>query len=192
MIDDATRATDARLVEHWFGDGFARLHPQLQQLHRQGGLLRGPLVTELGTGLGRWLGSILARRMGVPAPSPANRLEVRIHSDAEGLHWDRRFNDVAIFKSLFRPLGHWPDGLWIERSGPLQLGLRVEVIDGAWHWRCTKAWLHGMRIPLGFAPRARAHKEVVGGRYRFRVSLSLPWVGLLLAYGGDLDITPPE
>lgn len=173
--------------EQWFGDEFGKLDPLLQQLHRQGGSLRGAVAIRYGEGLGGRLGEMLARRLGLPAPAPHNRLEVRIAAGADGLHWDRCFNGATTFNSLFVPAGRWPTGLWIERSGALRLGLRVEVIDGAWHWRPAKVWLHGVRIPLWLLPRTAASKEVLADRrYRFRVSFSLPLFGTVLSYGGEL------
>jgi hypothetical protein len=178
------------LVEQWFGDGFARLHPLLQQLHRQGGRLRGPVTVEYGRGIGRWVGARLARRLGIPAEGEGHVLEVHIRSDEQGLHWDRCFDGATRFRSLFTPVGRWPAGWWIERSGRLRLGLRVEVEHGAWHWRCVKAWLGGVRVPLWLLPKTRACKQAHGDRYRFEVSVALPVVGRVLCYRGDLLAVP--
>jgi hypothetical protein len=72
----------------------------------------------------------------------------------------------------------------------VHLGLRVDVIDGAWHWRCVAAWVRGWRIPLWLLGRTAASKRVVDGRYRFNVDLSLPVFGRVLSYGGDLVLRP--
>lgn len=89
--------------------------------------------------------------------------------------------------STFLPSGCWPEGLWIERTGPVKLGLAVEIIEGGWHWRCRKAWVHGIRLPLALFPRSTACKRMEQGLYRFQVSFSLPVLGVVLAYGGLLE-----
>jgi hypothetical protein len=92
--------------------------------------------------------------------------------------------------STFFPIGAWPDGLWLEQTGPVRLGLAVEVIDGAWYWRCRKAWLHGVRLPLVLFPQSTAYKCVEDGRYRFQVTFTMPLLGSMLAYGGVLESQP--
>jgi hypothetical protein len=73
-------------VEQWFGPGFSHLHPLLQQLHRQGGSLSGPVAIHFGRHLSGWLGRRIARRMGIPSSGSNHTLEVRIHSADDGLH----------------------------------------------------------------------------------------------------------
>ncbi len=187
----AEPSTHLPLVEQWFGEaGFAQLDPLLQQLHRRGGHLRGLLRVRFGKGLGQVIGAWLARRMGIPSPRPDNMIDVRIRADAQGLHWHRRFNGTTVLRSLFTPVGQWPQGWWVERSGAVRVALRVEIVDGAWHWRPARVWLHGVRIPLWLLPGSTAFKECNGSRYRFYVGLSLPLLGSVLSYEGDLFAVP--
>ena len=88
------------------------------------------------------------------------------------------------------PVGHWPDGYWVEQSGALQLRLRVNLRDGAWHWQTIAARWRSVQLPLWLFPRTLAYKEARGGQYHFHVSLSLPLLGLLLSYAGDLEANP--
>lgn len=116
-----------------------------------------------------------------------NAMEVDIRSDAEGLHWHRRFNGTTEFRSLFVPQGRYPDGHWTERSGPIRLRLTVRIVDGGWHWQQLGASLYGVPMPAALFAGTRAGKDIVDGRYRFSVELRLPVLGLLLAYGGMLE-----
>lgn len=59
--------------------------------------------------------------------------------------------------STFYPVGAWPGGLYLEQTGPVWRGLAIEVIDGAWCWRCRKAWLQGVRLPLVLFPQSTAY-----------------------------------
>ena len=54
-------------VEFWFGEGFSGLHPLLQRLHRQGGVLEGEVELATGAGLAGWLGRRLAGKLGIPS-----------------------------------------------------------------------------------------------------------------------------
>lgn len=175
-------------VERWFGAGFAQLHPALQRLHREGGRLSGDATLEFGRGPAGWLGERIAARFGIPARVRRIPLRVDIHSDADALYWDRSFGDGAPLRSIFRPTGAWPDGLWIESTGPVRLALSVDTDGGAWRWRRRALWYRGIRLPLAFAPRMDAYKAIEDDRYVFRVALSLAGLGLLFSYGGMLDL----
>lgn len=175
------------VVEAWFRSAFERLHPQIQLLHRHGGTLNGYVDIRYGTGLGRIIGMILAKRLGLPSPSPANSLEVEIYGDREGLHWNRRFNNGRLFTSLFQPKGSYPNGHWVERSGPIELRLGVDIVNSGWHWRHQGTSFNGIALPKWLMPKTVAFKEFSGGKYLFSVAISLPIVGLLVSYQGSLN-----
>ncbi|MEO8673286.1 MAG: DUF4166 domain-containing protein [Tahibacter sp.] len=188
----ATLPIDTRLpdvcVAEWFGAHFSALHPRLQELHRVGGQLRGTVRIDIGKGIAGWIGRRLARRLGIPQNTRDCGFTVTIsHHDGE-LHWSREFAGGSRMHSVFRPIGHWPDGYWIERSGPFELRLGVDVIDGGWYWRLRAARLAGLPLPLAFLPTTRAHKRIRNDRYCFLVELSLPLLGMILSYAGDLDL----
>jgi hypothetical protein len=182
----SSRMTETAVTQ-WFGAGFARLHPLLQDLHRHGGCLRGPVSIRFGRGLAGWLGRRLARRLGIPLDTgQEHQLEVHIRHDGGVLHWDRRFDDTQRFPSSFRPHGQWPHGYWIEDTAAIALRLRVEIVDGGWYWRCIGARKGWLPVPAWLLPRSDAYKRIEQGRYRFAVSFALPLFGELLAYEGLL------
>lgn len=185
----------------WFGPAFAQLHPLLQEVHTQGAVLRGPVRVFCGRGLAGVLGRHFAKRLGVPlgaaataAGGEALHLEVRITHTAEHLVWTRRFTNVAgqvsEVESLFAPVGHHPDGYWIETTGRMRFKLAVDVLAGAWHWRVLGVSVAGFALPLALLPRSHAFKQVEmdegGTAYRFSVGFALPIVGSLFSYEGVL------
>jgi hypothetical protein len=113
-------------------------------------------------------------------------LTVTVSSDASGLLWSRQFNEGKAFISRFEPVGHFPDGYWIERSGTLQLQLGVEIHDGAWHWVQRQLSWRGWILPAPCMPRTIASKSVCDGRYVFSVVIAFPLLGTVLAYRGVL------
>lgn len=186
---DASPSNDP--VRQWFGSDFARLHPLLQHLHLEGGVLAGEVELTYGRGLAGLIGRRLGRRLGLPEHPGRVSLRVEIRHDAQGLHWNRLFTGNQRMNSLFVPHGRFPDGLWSETSGPVTLRLGVEIRDGGWYWRPRAMRLHGLPLPLWLLPRSHAYKQIVttaqGPRYRFAVSFSLPLLGQLLGYAGELD-----
>lgn len=186
--DSASAGHTPSVVEAWFGAAFAKLHPQLQALHREGGTLTGPVEFETGRGLGGVLGRVVLRRLGIDPLAGPHLLTVRIHHDAQGLNWARRFADGREFVSLFKPYGQWPAGHWIECAGPLALKLDVDFADGGWRWRPSEYRFYGRILPRWLWPRVEAGKRIVGDAYRFDIRIALPGLGALLAYGGDLRL----
>ena len=178
-------------VTRWFGAGYARLHPLLQALHREGGRLRGTVDLQIGPGLRGWLGRRIARRMGLPAMGGRLPFEVEIRHVGDALYWDRRFGDGTSMRSVFCPVGAWPDGYWIEATGPVRLHLGVDVVDGGWSWRCRRAFYRNIPVPMWLFPRTTAGKRAEDGRYRFEVAIALPLLGHVLRYGGLLDAQSP-
>lgn len=172
-------------VTRWFGAGFERLHPLLQQLHRDGGVLQGTIDLDV-----RPAGRRLARRLGVPIDRERCDFTVDIRHEGDALVWSRRFGTGQTMRSVFVPQGRWPDGYWTETTGPFALRLAVDVADGGWHWRCVGARVRGIAVPLWLMPQTRAFKRIEDGRYRFEVTIAQWPFGELLRYGGLLDVVP--
>jgi hypothetical protein len=177
------------IVEAWFGDAFAQLHPLLQELHRSGGVLSGTVDVRLGTGLAAWVGQRLARKLGVPPRNGSASMRVSIYSSETALHWDRTFNNSSTFASTFTPAGRYPSGYWVESSGRLRLQLAVFIVNGGWVWRPIGGRLWGVPIPVWFLPRTVASKCIDDGQYQFKVEVGLPLLGTALSYRGKLALT---
>jgi hypothetical protein len=187
---DSASIVDGHAARRWFGAYFAELHPALQALHRDGGVLRGEVDVTTGAGFAGALGRRMARRLGIPLGA-GRGFEVRVEHDAEAMRWIRRFDNGGELRSAFLPVGGYPDGYWLERSGPVEMRLGVDLTDGGWRWRLLG--LRAFGIPLPRWPlRVDAFKRVdETGRYRFGVTFSLVVLGLLLRYEGVLQISAP-
>ena len=195
-LTDAPEAASAQLQAHgrpstlvsdWFGAQFSQLHPLLQQLHQNGGVLRGEIRIDFGPGIAGWVGRRLARSLGIPVDRARCGFEVDISHTADALHWNRRFENGATMRSTFTPSGHWPHGHWSESTGTFRLDLGVDTTNGAWHWIPKRAYWHGLCVPITLLPQTRAGKWIEDERYVFRVELVAPLLGLLLRYHGALD-----
>lgn len=178
---------DETVVTRWFGPAFDELHPLLQALHRSGGVLRGEIDIRVGRGIAGWLGRRLAKSVGIPVDQLRRGFEVTIRHRSDALEWNRRFDNGAVMRSLFRPIGQRPQGHWVENTGPIEMHMTVDVEQGGWTWRLLRAYLRGVRVPLFLLPRSRAGKRIENGRYVFEVAFVLPLLGTVLSYGGALD-----
>jgi hypothetical protein len=181
---------ESNAVLAWFGSAFGQLHPQLQELHRVGGSLSGNVRIEFAQGLAGIIGRRIARTLGIPLAATSG-LEVCIHSRDGALHWHRRFATGTDFKSVFVPVGHYPEGHWIESTGRVQVVLGVAVVDGAWRWEHRQTRLWGLPLPRWFAPRTIASKEIAGSDYVFRVEVVVPLFRTVVSYAGVLTPTSP-
>jgi hypothetical protein len=178
------------LVNRWFGPQFRQLHPLLQQLHEEGGCLAGEVELGVGPGISGWVGRRLARKLGLPAQAGRMPLTVDISHTHEALVWGRRFSAGHPMVSRFEPVGQWPDGYWLERTGAMQFRLTVDVKEGGWHWRVLGASLHGIPLPVKLMPQSHAYKCMEGEDYRFDVAFTAPMLGPLLWYRGLLQLQP--
>ncbi|MGL4184236.1 MAG: DUF4166 domain-containing protein [Thiotrichaceae bacterium] len=177
-------------VTRWFGDAFKQLHPSLQHLHREGGRLQGIAEIKLGENLvARWLGKRLAYKLGIPVQANTCDFGVEITYTPDLLLWGRRFGEQKVM-STFKPVGHYPHGYWVERTGAINLQLGVNIIDGGWHWQQQRIRLFGLTLPLGLMPRTTAYKTFANNKYVFNVVITLPFFGNLLSYSGELDALP--
>lgn len=180
------------VVRRWFGEDFSQLHPRLQALHLTGGILRGDVEPRTGTGIAGLIGRRIAASMGLPLDRRRRGLEVVIDHDANGLLWSRRFDGGAVMTSTFVPVGTRACGYWVETTGALRLHLGVDTAGGGWQWKPLRAYVHSMRVPLWTLPRLRAGKRIVGDRYLFSVELSVPIIGEVLGYRGELAMVDPS
>ena len=179
------------LVADWFGDDFAQLHPLLQQLHRHGGRLTGPVRIDIPSGVAGLMGRRLAARLGMPVQAGVHDLDVLIGHTHDTLRWERRFDCEARVLSLFKPVGTRSGGHWLEETGPLKMALTVDIEDGGWHWRCLSVRFMNLPLPARLFPRSKAFKTIVGDKYRFHVGFAVPFLGTVLSYRGDLSLAAP-
>ncbi len=182
-----TPSAHSNAVVDWFAHKFSELHPLLQDLHRNGGQLHGTVQIEIPTGVAGLLGRRLAKKLGVPTTNSSPKLDVSISHTDGLLHWHRTFDDNMQMRSIFKPVGNMDSGYWLDDTGPLELKLTVDILDGGWYWRCLSMRLWKIPLPLWLFPHSKAYKKIEGDKYRFYVSFSLLGLGTILSYSGLLD-----
>jgi hypothetical protein len=184
------RSDNNNAVASWFGDAFSQLHSDLQVLHCSGGILTGKIRLSFGNGLAKFIGKRLAQKLGIPLQPGEHDLRIEIRHQENSLYWSRCFDQQDTVLSIFRALGNYTAGYWLEETGPVQLKLTVDIVDSAWHWRVLGVRIFGLPMPLVLFPHSRAYKKIIDERYQFHVSFSMPWIGQLFCYEGRLVFEP--
>ena len=173
-------------VTSWFGNNFDQLHPLLQKLHKEGGVLTGKVSVQFGKGIAGFIGRKIAPKLGLPLVSGEVEFKVTIKHSQDALYWNRLFCNEFPMSSTFKPHGVYPNGYWSETTGKLLLELGVEIREGGWYWVQRKIKFCGIPLPIWLFPSSHAYKKIEDGKYRFSVSFRLPVIGQLVSYSGDL------
>lgn len=177
------------LYPRLLGPSWHELAAPVRGLHLDGAPFSGVGRFRVRHGAGL-IGRLLARLLRLPAANEAASLRLLVTPLGRGERWVRTF-DGAPLVSTQREVG----GRLVERIGPLDLGFRLEVRNGALHYLPAGAALSVGRVripfPRALAPRIEAREEPEGTEgTRVSVAVTAPLVGLIVAYGGYLVTGP--
>jgi hypothetical protein len=180
---DSTTALYPRLV----GDAWAGLDASVRHWHDATSQVQGTGVFTVRhgqVGLARFLALVL--RLPTAGEALATRLVIVRHTWGET--WSRTFAGKALMTVQYQRGA----ALLAERLGGLEFRFRLCVIEDALEFRHTDTAgvLGPLRVPLPrwLSPRitAREWAGLEAGSLQVAVRISLPFLGLLLAYEGCL------
>lgn len=126
----------------------------------------------------------------LPRPGSDVAVRVQIRRSAQGELWVRTFDRRDYVSRQVC------DGVFaVERIGPLELRFRrlVEGVDVSFEQEAASIRVAALRVrlPDRFAPRVRARAHGNGeGRFFVRVDVTVPGLGPLLSYWGDVYEQP--
>ena len=177
---DPGGAIVATLYQRVLGTRFGDLHPVLSRFHSSE-------VRIAGRGLFRvvyhpgWFRRMLL--FATPFPPAGDGIEVMLEVSPTGVgeRWVRSFAG--------RPLVTWQThrgDLLLERGGPLCFGLVLDVVAGGMTFRTRRTWFLGVPLPRWMAPTVEAEAIPNGEAWNVAVRLTLPLVGRLLDYEGEV------
>ena len=167
-------------------EAWQQLDEAVRRAHEPGTEMHGPFRVEHGRGK---VARLLARLARLPPASESVEAFLLIAADGDREHWQRSFGGHPFHTMQWCESG----GIIVERRNSIQLRFRLRVADGALRYEQVGAafCIGAVHLPLPnwLAPRVEAIEEHAGaGRVRVRVSVTLPLVGLLIAYEGE--VTP--
>jgi hypothetical protein len=169
------------LYRRAIGPAFDRLPAVLCQFHDLpcGGCAEGTFRVTRGPGMVR---DALATIMKLPRAGEKVAVTLRVTVSEEGERWVRHFDSQVLTTR------QWIDGdLLYEAAGPLQFGFRMSVEDGRMLFDMQRCRVFGAPVPFRLAPRVSA---VVEGRdtvWHACVEVSVPLLGLLVRYEGEMS-----
>ena len=80
-----------------------------------------------------------------------------------------------------------------EKFGPFRLLIALTGHERGCDFQLVRWTLGPVPLPMALAPRLVANERLHKGKHRFLVRISLPLIGLLLGYEGDVEtLTPPK
>jgi hypothetical protein len=179
---DEGQPQSAVLFRRLLGRRFSALPASVRAVH---GLARpatfcGRAITRSGRGLAARL---MRRLLGLPGTGACD-VRVGLVPDAGGETWTRRFGGAQFSSRL---AGTSRLGVFEQHFGPLRFRFELHPTKTGVVWTMIGWSLVGLPMPDAIGPRVAARADDVDGRYRFRVAVRHPWLGLLFAYRGDLS-----
>jgi hypothetical protein len=177
------------LYETLVGPAWDGLPASIRRAHLRADGLEAAGVLRVARGRSR-AARALARLCRLPEAGEAVPVRLSVRREARGERWVRRFGAHTLVTSQCA-LG---DGILAERFGALEFRFRLTPTA------CGLGYLHlatrlcagRLRVPLPgwLAPRVAASEAATLSpeRTQVRVTVSLPLLGLLLAYEGELTV----
>jgi hypothetical protein len=184
---ETIRSLPVRLYPQLLGTSWDDLDEAVQRFHGEGETVRATGTFRVRHGDNR-LARFLVHLAGLPAAGEAVEVRLVVVPRDNGEEWRRAFAGRPLVSFQWKR----PDGLLAEHMGFLEMWFRLEVTGGVliYHPQRAALRLGPLRIPLPrwCAPRVSAWEKPVGDGERTQVSVevSMPLLGLLLAYEGTL------
>jgi hypothetical protein len=136
-----------------------------------------------------YLARVIARMLGLPRPDGAAETQLTVTAGPDGEQWQRSFNGRGFTTRQYDSNG----SRLAERYGVLEFCFRLDAPGGSLLYlqREAAVTFAGVRwrLPGPLAPHVEAREAPAGlNRVTVDVRVTLPWIGLLIAYAGSIEI----
>lgn len=136
-----------------------------------------------------YLARALARLLRLPRPNAAADTQLAVAARSDGERWQRTFNGRGFTTQQYESNTFE----LAERYGALEFRFRLEASGGSLVYIQREAALMAggvrVRLPGLFAPQVAAREDPAGlNRVNVDVRVTLPWIGLLIAYDGLITV----
>ncbi len=175
----------APLYRQVLGDAFDTLPKQVQHLHNSVATRKwvGQAKVRRGRGL---LSKLIGAIIGFPKTADMVPVSVVLSPENGGERWTRNFGGKE-FSSL-QKLGTGKNNYLItERFGMVVVALDL-VIKKDRLYLVPRRWsLLGIPLPTALLPGGQSFETQRSGRFNFDVEITVPLIGLIAAYQGELE-----
>lgn len=173
------------LYPRLMGESFDRLPAAVQALHGSGQprRWRGRATVTRGQSV---MAKAICRIIGFPKAGEGIPVTVAFTPTREGETWTRTFGDTSFSSFQYEGTGR-NDRLLLERFGAITVALALVVEEDRLHL-VSRGWsLLGIPLPRWWMPKGMTFETGRDGRFHFHVEITLPFVGPIVAYKGDLE-----
>lgn len=182
--------TTMPLYRRILGAGFDRMPAPVRAVHDFTGRYvgEGTATVERGNVVARAIAALL----GMPQAGRDRPVRIVIEATQKGELLSRYYPDCTLrtFQSCETRNGQTLLG---EKFGPFRLLIALTGHESGCDFRLVRWSLGPVPLPMALAPRLVANERLHDGRHRFLVRISLPLIGLLLGYEGDVEtVIPPK
>ncbi|CAN7208307.1 SDR family NAD(P)-dependent oxidoreductase [Agrobacterium tumefaciens] len=176
---------DVPLFRQLLGPAFDDLPPRLRELHDSKDPRQWSGVAEIRRGQGM-LASMISALVGFPQAGKQIPVSVTFTPEKGKERWTRNFGGRRFSSTQSAGLGK-DQYLLAERFGVVTVALAL-VLDGGRLALIPRRWhLLGVPLPGFLLPKGQSFESEENGRFHFDVEISLPFIGLVVAYKGTLE-----
>ncbi|MDH7800284.1 hypothetical protein P3T31_000307 [Rhizobium sp. AN70] len=176
---------DAPLFRKLLGSAFDDLPPRVRELHDSGQAREWRGVAEVRRGRGV-LARLISAVLGFPQAGTHVPVSVAFAPDKGTERWIRTFGGRRFSSTQSVGKGR-NQYLLEERFGIVTVALAL-VLDGGRLALIPRRWsVLGIPLPGFLLPSGVSFESEEEGQFRFDVEISLPFVGLVVAYRGTLE-----
>ena len=172
------------LYERVLGQAWQELPSAIRQLHTvtSEANFTGVCTVERGENL---LARLIATLVGFPNAGAEQKINVQLIAQGRGERWIRTCGEQA-FSSVQTAGRDGSEWLVRERFGPVSVDMALVVAGESLRYFVRRWAILGIPMPFFMAPSSSASESVEEGRFRFDVSISHRWTGLIVHYRGLL------
>jgi hypothetical protein len=185
------RDIDVPLYSAILGSAFTALPPRLQELHGRAAPRHwsGRATVKRGRGP---VAALIAALVGFPKVASQVPVTVTFSPENGAERWVRNFGGKS-FTSVQSAGKGKDEYLLIERFGPAAFALAL-VVEGGQLFLVPRRWAFmGIPMPRFLLPTGQSCETERDGHFCFDVEISMPFIGLIVAYKGSLrPIAPTE
>ena len=170
------------------GDSWVQVAEPVRLVHSTRSITRarGRLRIQHGS---HYLARVLARMLGLPRPDGAAETQLTVTASPDGERWQRSFNERSFTTRQYDS----NESRLAERYGVLEFRFRLDAPGGSLVYLQREAAVMAgglrLRLPGRLAPHVEAREDPAGpNRVNVNVRVILPWIGLLIAYDGIIEV----